>query len=96
MAIIAGRKEERGNAQALFVRHGRDAIPSGRGLVEEVVLATLPVSPRGAVVRPLVQTALEGFLRFFPTAIAVEFASLLEEIEARTNFVRRAVNGILP
>jgi len=77
------------------VRHGKDAIPPRRGFVKEIVLATLPVSARGAVVRPFVQAGLKGFLRVFPTAVPVEFASLLEEIEARTNFVRRSVNRIL-
>lgn len=46
----------------LFMGHGEHAVPTGRWLVEEVVLAALPVGSRGPVIRPFVEHGLECFL----------------------------------
>jgi hypothetical protein len=44
---------------ALFVGHGEDPVPAGRGLIEEVFLASLPIGAGRAVLGPLVQNGLE-------------------------------------
>jgi hypothetical protein len=45
------------------VGHGEDAIPAGRRLIEEIILAALPIGAGWAVVAPLVENGLERFLR---------------------------------
>src|SRR5271157_1171308 len=62
----------------LLVRHGEDAVPAGGWFVKEIFLATLPIGARGAVGLPLGENGLEGFLRGFPLALTVEFASEAE------------------
>src|SRR6202140_3131980 len=80
--------------KALLVGHGEDAIPAGRGLVEEIFLAALPIGARWAVIGPTIENGLERFLGFFPTALPVQFMGLVEEIEASAYFVRGAVNRV--
>jgi len=59
----------------------KNAIPAGRGLIEEIILAALPIGAGRAVAGPFVENGLERFLRVFPAALAVEFMGPLEEIE---------------
>jgi hypothetical protein len=78
-------------AAGLLVRHREDAVPAERRLIEEVFLATFPASARGAVVGPLVEDDLEGFLGVFPPALAIELTGLMEKLEAVANFLRSTV-----
>src|SRR6266403_2008355 len=86
--------KKRPTRKALFVSHGEDAIPAGRRLIEEIFLTALPIGAGRAVIGPLVENSLEGFLGVFPAALPVELMGLLEEIEASTYFVRGAVNRV--
>src|SRR2546422_6180349 len=52
----------------LLVGHDEHAVPVGFGLVEQVVLAALPESARGAIVRPALQQFLENYLGLAPLA----------------------------
>src|SRR5580692_5363618 len=75
--------------------HGKDAVPAGRRFIEEIVLTALPVGPRGAVVGPLVQNGLEGFLRVFPATLAIELVGLAKNLDTLAHFFGSPVSGIL-
>src|SRR5882762_2172549 len=93
-AAMGKGDQGRGTGQALFVSHGENAIPAGRRLIEEIILAALPIGAGRAVAGPFVENGLERFLRVFPAALAVEFMGPLEEIETVTHFARGAVNRV--
>src|SRR2546425_1001585 len=72
-----------GELLALFVRHGEDAVPAGRRLVEEILLAAFPVGARGPVVRPIFQHLLEHRLGIRPASTSIKSARLCEFCKSR-------------
>src|SRR2546425_13303154 len=73
------------------------AVPVGFGLVEQVFLAALPESARGAVVRPALQQFLENYLGLAPLAGLIASSAAGEHLQARGEFARavdqRVVRG---
>src|ERR1700674_2432709 len=78
---------------SLLVGHGEDAVPAGGRLVEEIVLAALPVGARWAIIGPSVENRLESFLRFFPLTLPVEVMGALEDFKARAHLIGSAVDA---
>src|SRR6267154_4521953 len=89
-------KQEGAVREVLFVGHREDAVPARGRLIEEILLAALPIGAGRTVIGPLVENDLEGFLRILPAALAVELVGLPEELDPHAHFVGAAVHRILP
>src|SRR2546422_3489764 len=72
----------------LLVGHDEHAVPVGFGLVEQVVLAALPESARGAIVRPALQQFLENYLGLTPLAGLIAGSAAGEHLQARGEVAR--------
>src|SRR5947209_19065229 len=72
----------------LLVGHDEHAVPVGFGLVEQVILAALPESARGAVVRPALQQFLENYLGLAPLAGLIAGSTAGGPLPARGQFAR--------
>src|SRR6266403_2777303 len=77
----------------LFMGHREDAVPGGWGFVEKILLTTLPIGARRAVVGPLVKNGLESGLSIEPATLLEECTGVTKTIEAGLRVGRKIGSG---
>src|SRR5579885_2747967 len=56
----------------LLMRHRKNAVPAHRRLIEQILLAPLPVHPGRSILRPLAENPFKRLLRFLPLSVLVK------------------------